>query len=142
MKYLKKYDSGYDDDKSLRSELLKFIDSTDDTWNYITPEELNKDTSKYYLLDIRKKEDYDKGHIEGSENIFWMDLLKEKELEKLPTNEKIVLICYVGHTASQMLVVLRLLGYDVIALKFGMGISPVKNIPISGWNDFGFPITK
>jgi rhodanese-related sulfurtransferase len=61
---------------------------------------------------------------EISENIFCMDLLDN--LDKLPEDKTIVLICYVGHTASQMLVALRLLGYDVIALKFGMGLLLVR----------------
>ncbi len=126
----------------LYSALLDFMKKTKSDWNYITPEELHKeDLSKYFLLDIRKEEDYKKGHIKGAKNIYWENLLDEENLEKLPNDKKIVLICYVGHTASQMLVALKLLGYDVIALKFGMGKSPVKGVPVSGWLDLGFEIT-
>ena len=132
-----------EDLKVVYNFLLDFIKSTKEDWNYITPEDLNKkDLSKYFLLDIRKPEAFKKGHIKGAKNIFWMDLLKEKNLEKLPTNKKIILICYVGHTASQILVALRLLGYDVASLKYGMGISPVKGVPVAGWIDFGFDIVK
>lgn len=123
----------------LLKSLTEFVKNTKDDWNYITPEELNKkDKSKLFLLDIRDKEAYGKDHIKNAKNIFWMDLLKEENLKKLPTNKKIILICYVGHTASQMLVALRLLGFDVMALKFGMGISPVEGVPVAGWKDFGF----
>jgi len=123
----------------IHNALLKFIEETDDTWNYITPEELEKkDLKKFYLLDIRESDAFKSGHIKGSRNIFWMDLLKEENLKKLPKDKKIILICYVGHTASQMLVALRLLGYDVSALKFGMGISPMKGVPVAGWLNFGF----
>ena len=91
-------------------------------------------------MDIRKPEDYKKGHIKGTKNIFWKDLLNR--LDELPTDKTIVIICYVGHTASQMLISLRLLGYRAIALKFGMGISPIEGIPVAGWVDYGFPIQK
>ena len=131
-----------DTDKVIHTALLDFVEDTEDNWNYITPEDLHeKDLSEYYLLDIRKEEDFKKGHIKGSHNIFWMDLLKEENLKKLPKDKKIIIICYVGHTASQMLVALRLLGYDVTALKFGMGKSPVEGVPVAGWLDFGYETT-
>lgn len=127
----------------IHEELLKFIDSTGKDWNYITPEELNKkDLSKYYLLDVRDKESFKKGHIKGAKNIFWMEVLKSKNLSKLPKNKKIIVVCYVGHTATQIMVALRLLGYKAIALKFGMGISPVEGIPVAGWTDFNFETVK
>lgn len=139
--YLNKNDK-FDNDE-IYSSLIKFIDNTSYDWNYITPQELNQENLKdYYLLDLRKKEDYQEGHIQGSKNIFWKDLLKKSNLKKLPKEKKIILICYVGHTASQMLVVLKLLGYDVRALKFGMGKSPVKGVPVAGWLDYGYNITK
>lgn len=119
--------------------LRDYISSVDDNWNYITPEELvKKDLSKLFLLDVRKRSDYNSGHISGSRNIFWKDLLDNLEL--LPVDKKIYLICYVGHTSSQVMVILRLLGYDVVSLKFGMGISPVEGVPVAGWSDFGFNI--
>jgi rhodanese-related sulfurtransferase len=125
----------------LHESLLDFVNKTKPNWNYITPEELNKkDKSKFFILDIRDKEAYDEGHIKGSKNIFWMDLLKDENLKKLPDNKKILLVCYVGHTASQMLVALKLLGFDAMALKFGMGQSPVEGVPVAGWTDFGFEV--
>jgi rhodanese-related sulfurtransferase len=63
-------------------------------------------------------------------------------LDKIPKNKPIFLICYVGHTSSQILTLLKLLGYNVISIKYGYGISPIKNIPIAGWLDYGLPITK
>jgi hypothetical protein len=37
---------------------------------------------------------------------------------------------------------LKLLGYDVVSIKFGYGLSPVKGIPVAGWLDYGLPIEK
>jgi len=127
----------------IHAELLKFIDSTDKNWNYITPEQLNKkDLSKYYVLDIRDAESYKKGHIKGAKNIYWLEVLKPENIKKLPKDKKIIVVCWVGHTATQIMVALRLLGYQAVALKFGMGISPVKGVPVAGWTNFGFEVVK
>ena len=124
-------------------ELRRFLDEVDDTWNYITPPELEEaDKKDFFILDVRKPKDFKKCHIAGAKNIFWLDLLEPKNLAKLPTNKKILTVCYVGHTASQALVVLRLLGYDVVALKFGMGMSPAEGVPVAGWTDYGFDVVR
>lgn len=145
---MKKYSSFINEGKKsnkdiIHSVLLEYVEGVGYNWNYITPEELNKeDLRDFYLLDIRRKEDYEEGHITGAKNIFWKDLLKEENIKKLPKNKKIILICYVGHTSSQMMVALSLLGYNVLTLKFGMGKSPIKGIPVSGWLGFGYNIKK
>lgn len=136
---------------NLLQRIQQFIGETDKSWNYITPPELYRElypkrNPNLYLLDIRKREDYLKtGHIPGSVNIFWQDLYKPANLRKLPCpqhnpDQIIVLICYVGHTSSQSLVLLKLLGFNAVALKFGMGISPVKEVPIRGWLNYKYPL--
>jgi len=50
------------------------------------------------------------------------------------------LICYVGHTSSQALVLLKMLGYKVVAVKFGYGKSPVFGVPVAGWLNYNFPV--
>lgn len=127
--------------------LRKYLHSTKDDWNYITPMDfynryylLKKD---YYLIDLRSKAEYLKMHIKGSRNIYWLNILDEKnlnKLNKLPKNKPIFLICYVGHTSSQILPLLKLLGYNVISIKYGYGLSPIKGIPVAGWLDYGLPI--
>ena len=118
---------------------------TADDWNYITPTEFYEKyylakNKKYFLIDLRSKEEFDKFHVKGSHNIFWLDLLNEENLKKIPKNKKIFLICYVGHTSSQAMVLLKLLGYDVTSIKYGYGVSPVMGIPISGWINYNYPI--
>ena len=135
------------DAKSLAVLFDRYLQTTKNDWNYITPSQLYHilygDASHprpCFLLDVRKKEDYLNGHIPGSVNIFWLDLFKEQNLRKIPKNCLVVIICYLGHTASQVLTLLKLLGYNAIVLKFGLGISPVKGVPIAGWTKFGYPI--
>jgi rhodanese-related sulfurtransferase len=122
-----------------------YLRETKDNWNYILPTELNNfikkgDTSNLYLLDIRKSEDFDKGHIPGTVNIFWLNVLNPENMKKLPVDKEIILICYLGHTSSQLLVMLSTLGYHCRSLKFGMGKSPDPDVKIKSWLDYGFPI--
>jgi rhodanese-related sulfurtransferase len=127
----------------MRCYFEEFLKKTQGDWNYILPTELHRsDLSKYYLLDVRKPEDYLKGHIPGSVNIYWLDLMRSENINKLPKDRQIIIICYVGHTASQILVLLKLLGYNVKVLKFGMGMSPKMGIPVAGWLNYGYDITQ
>lgn len=130
-----------------KSKLIYYLDqylkNTKDDWNYVVPEEFNKmDKSDLFILDVRKPEDYKKGHIKNSLNIFWLDLMEKDNLSKIPKDNDIILVCYVGHTASQVLVLLKLLGYKARVLKFGMGKSPTKGVPVAGWTNFGYDITN
>ena len=128
------------DDGWILDELKNFVKSTEKDWNYILPEDLHNGTKKFFILDVRKPEDFKEGHIKGAVNVFWLDLLDN--LGKLPKDRKIVVVCYVGHAATQAMMMLRLLGYDAAGLKFGMGVSPAKGVPVAGWMDYGFEVEK
>lgn len=125
--------------------LREYLHDTKDDWNYITPidfynQYFTSATKKYYLIDLREEKEYKKMHIKGAKNIFWLDMMDDKNLKKLPKDKPIFLICYVGHTSSQILTLLKLLGYQVTSIKFGYGLSPVKGVPVAGWLDYGLPI--
>lgn len=126
--------------------LRDYLKSTKNDWNYITPLDFyneyilkNKD---YFLIDLREEKEYKKAHIKGSKNIFWLNILDEKNMKKIPKDKPIFLICYVGHTSSQVMTLLKLLGYNVVSIKYGYGLSPVKGVPVAGWLDYGFPVEK
>jgi len=127
----------------------KYIQKTQKDWNYILPSDffknyygsLEKSVNKdFILVDIRDSVSFSNFHIKNSINIFWLDLLKDENLKKLPKNKKIFLICYVGHTSSQAMVLLKCLGYDVTSIKFGYGISPDPNIKVAGWIQNNYPL--
>lgn len=73
-----------------------------------------------YVLDIRAAEDYAAGHIEGATNIAFTKWAEPDSLDMLPTDKTIVVVCYTGHTAAEVVGGLRMLGYDAIALRAGM----------------------
>jgi rhodanese-related sulfurtransferase len=79
------------------------------------------DSNNPYIVSVRSKEDYDKGHIPGA---VWMDaktLFTTDNLATLPTDKQIVVYCYTGQTASQVVSSLNMLGYDAANLLFGFG---------------------
>ena len=67
--------------------------------------------------------DFDDGHIEGAINVGWADLVAYVKAN-LTKDDKILLVCWTGQSASQASLMLNLLGYDSSSLKWGM----------SGWN--------
>ena len=126
--------------------LREYLHSIKDDWNYITPMDFyNKyylKNNDYFLIDLRSETEYKKMHIKGAINIFWMNVLDEQNLSKLPKNKPIYLICYVGHTSSQVLTLLKMLGYNVVSIKYGYGLSPVQGVPVAGWLDYGLPTVR
>ena len=132
--------------------LRKYIKDTKEDWNYITPTDFykhyfskNSAKNNYIVIDLRKKEDYKQFHMPRSINIFWLDLLKTQNLAKIikyhKQGKKIFLICYVGHTSSQALTLLKILGIPVTSIKFGYGLSPLANVPIAGWLQYHYPLS-
>jgi rhodanese-related sulfurtransferase len=79
----------------------------------------------YVLVSLQRPEDYAKGHVPGSINIPYSDIAKTENLRRLPTDKKIVLICYVGHWAGSAALFLNQLGYQAYDMRFGT----------LGWND-------
>jgi len=124
--------------------LRNYLSGTKNDWNYITPIDFYNHyylkKTDYLLIDLRDLKTFKKMHIKGAKNIFWLNILDEKNLKKLTKGKIIFLICYVGHTSSQILTLLKLLGYNVTAIKFGYGLSHVKGIPVAGWLDYGLPV--
>jgi rhodanese-related sulfurtransferase len=127
--------------------LQNYLSTTKNDWNYITPIDFYNHyylkKKDYLLIDLRDEKSFRKMHIKGAKNIFWLNILDDKniqKLQKISKNKTIFLICYVGHTSSQILTLLKILGYNVVAIKFGYGISPVKGIPVAGWLDYGLPV--
>jgi len=88
------------------------------------------------FLDVRKVEDYDKGHIEGAANIPFGKGM-ETQFESLPMDKTIIVYCYTGQTAGQTVAGLRLLGYDAVSLNSGAGSAATGT---AGWVNKGYPL--
>ena len=96
-----------------------------------------KDASAMFLS-VRKAEDYVKGHIEGAINIPFGKGM-EQQFKTLPKDKKIVVYCYTGQTAGQVVAGLRLLGYNAVSMHSGMGTAATAP---AGWLNKGFPVVQ
>lgn len=71
------------------------------------------------ILDIRSADDYAKGHIKGAVNIPFVQVVNY--LDQLPRDQRIIVACYSGQTAGQIVGSLRLGGFNAYSLSGGMG---------------------
>jgi rhodanese-related sulfurtransferase len=83
------------------------------------------DSNDPFIVSVRDAEAYANGHIPGAYNIPLPTLADPANLAKLPIDQPIVTYCYTGHDGQAAATVLRLLGYDVTNLDYGM----------MGWTD-------
>ncbi|HUW69453.1 MAG TPA: rhodanese-like domain-containing protein [bacterium] len=88
------------------------------------------------VVSVRGAADYAKGHIKGAINVPWGKGM-QAGFSVLPKNKKLIVYCYTGQTAGQTVAALRVMGYDAVSLRGGMGMP--SNAP-SGWANKGFPV--
>ncbi len=102
--------------------------------NLITSDDLLKrveNKENLYLLDIRKKEDFDEKHIPTAKHCPWSKVGELIENGTLTKDQPIIVICYSGQTAGQTVGILKALGYQACSLKGGMNI---------GWQNDNLPL--
>ncbi len=85
---------------------------------------LAKEPDKYYIVDVRKAEDYAKGHIKGAVNVpYGPDVAKNLDSIKDKSKGKTVIVyCYTGQTAGQTDSLLNIFGITTKSLNFGFGM--------------------
>ncbi|MBS1252585.1 MAG: Thiosulfate sulfurtransferase GlpE [Anaerolineales bacterium] len=72
------------------------------------------------VVDIRTSDAYTHGHIPGTVNVPWQQVLETDNLTHLPNDRAIVLVGDNGHMESRLALVLNMLGYDARVLRFGL----------------------
>ncbi|MCL4474379.1 MAG: rhodanese-like domain-containing protein [Actinobacteria bacterium] len=75
---------------------------------------------EFFILDVRSRDAFDEGHIEGAEHIEFAEWASSANLARLPLNRKIAVICETGLEAAQVVSGLRMLGYDAVVPKTGI----------------------
>lgn len=75
----------------------------------------------FVIVDVRVPKDkkFDQGHLPGALFIGVMDLAKPESLAKLPKDKDIIVHCDTGQQQNKAVTVLRLLGYNAYAMKWG-----------------------
>ena len=99
---------------------------------------LDSGDSDVVFVSIRQAKDYASGHIATATNIPWGKGMNSM-FASLPADKKIIINCYSGQTAGQTIAGLKLLGYDAVSLKSGMGTSVTAP---SGWANRGYPVVS
>lgn len=105
----------------LKEATVAYFNTLPPSSNMIDAAELKKKLdakdATIFVLDIRKPEDYAKSSLEGTTNIAMSTV--GANIDKLPKDKQIVVICYSGQTAGQTVAALKIGGYNAIALKGG-----------------------
>jgi rhodanese-related sulfurtransferase len=104
----------------------------------------------FVIVDVRvpKEKKYDVGHLPNAIFIAAQDVAKPENLAKLPKDRKVIVHCDTGQQQNKVLTVLRLLGYDAYAMKWGyMAWSPAGPTgatldAINGSLTKGYPVAK
>ena len=99
---------------------------------------LDSGDSDVVFVSIRQAKDYAEAHIETATNIPWGKGMNSM-FASLPADKKIIINCYSGQTAGQTIAGLKLLGYDAVSLKSGMGTGVTAP---SGWANREYPVVS
>jgi rhodanese-related sulfurtransferase len=133
-------------DATVLDACRQFLSNVPDDLNYILPLDLHRvlcgDPESLFLLDNRTPDAYAAGHIPGSVNIWLKDLLNPEQIARLPRDREIIVCCWVGHTSSQVLTILQLLGFRARGLKYGIGTPKNPNESTAGWTGLGLPLRE
>jgi rhodanese-related sulfurtransferase len=86
----------------------------------VTADEVFINPSKYFIINLERKDKYEDGHIPGAVRYKPEATLGfTGEMSTLPTDKTIVVYCGTGHNSGFATAYLRLFGYDARTLKFG-----------------------
>lgn len=83
------------------------------------------------LLDVRKKKEWDKGHIKGARHIYVGDL--EENLDKVPKESQVIVYCDSSRRSSIAASILKKHGYNNVSNLLGS---------MSAWKNAGYDIVK
>ena len=95
---------------------------------------VDAESEDYTILSVRQAKDFAEAHIPGAFNIPFAKGMQE-QFSQIPADKPVVVYCYTGQTASQVMGVLRMLGYEAYNLSGGMGSAEKE----TGWLGAGLP---
>lgn len=104
--------------KKIKKVLYRSLENREVSYKKL--QELMKKNTDAILLDVRSRQEFEEGHLDGSINIPLYEI--DKELKRLPDKKCMLLIyCASGHRSKQAKEKLENLGYEnVYHLKNGL----------------------
>ena len=86
----------------------------------VTADQVFADPSKYFIINLDRKDKYDDGHIPGAIRYKPEATLGfAEEMATIPLDKTVVVYCGTGHNSGFATAFLRLFGYDARTLKYG-----------------------
>ena len=85
---------------------------------FVLPQDVSKRRSEFHLLDVREQDEWDAGHIEGSQHIPLGQL--GARLNEVPAGHTIVAVCRSGSRSDRAAKALRASGYPAENLDGGV----------------------
>jgi rhodanese-related sulfurtransferase len=86
----------------------------------ISADDVFADPSKYYIINLERKDKYEDGHIPGAYRYKPESTLGfPEEMASIPTDKTVVVYCGTGHNSAFATAYLRLFGYDARTLRLG-----------------------
>ena len=86
----------------------------------VTADEVFGDPSKYFIVNLERKDKYEDGHIPGAVRYKPEATLGfTEEMSSIPAEKTIVVYCGTGHNSGFATAYLRLFGYDARTLRYG-----------------------
>ena len=104
--------------KKIKSVLYRSLENREISYKKL--QELIQKNTDAILLDVRSRQEFEEGHLNGSVNIPLYEI--DKQLQRLPNKKCMLLIyCASGHRSKQAKEKLENLGYEnVYHLKNGL----------------------
>lgn len=119
----------YADDSDIAEKINAIVSRGPDNGDYHVNADdiymwLKMKKTDFQIIDVRVGSEalnqYKDGHIPGAIYIPWNEIFKPENLNKIPKDKKIILVCHMGVTESLPIISLRLLGYDAYGMRLGM----------------------
>lgn len=86
----------------------------------VSADEVFADPSKYYVINLERKDKYEDGHIPGAFRYKPESTLGFiEEMASIPSDRTVVVYCGTGHNSGFATAYLRLFGYDARTLRYG-----------------------
>ena len=100
-----------------------------------------------YIIDIRKADDYNAGHVVGAYNAPWGTTVLADNLASIPMDEEIYIYCYTGQTAGQTTALLSMAGFQARSVTYGFNLGVKINegyeeIVTTEAREFGEAVTE
>lgn len=79
--------------------------------------ELLNDKRDKLIIDLRKDREFNMGSCPGAVHIYWEEF--DKQLDELPKDKPVYLLCYTGKTSDEYAEFLNNRGYEVYSILDG-----------------------